>query len=312
MRNLIIAEMPGVLYLCATPIGNLKDITLRALEILREADVIVAEDTRRTRKLLSHYGITTPLSASLYQGVEEERVEGVLALLRAGKKVALVSDAGTPLISDPGFPLVRACIREGIPVVPIPGPSAVLAALVGSGLPTDRFLFAGYPPRKKGERRRWLSELLSIPATVIFFESPHRLISTLELLAELDPERPTVVARELTKIHEEFVRGTSAEVVAEFQSRGKVLGECVVLVGTANKPMARDENEIFATYKKLLAQGLASKEALKETARALGLPKREVYKILHREEKRTGARDGNGFQRNSWSKERKSSAAGKA
>ncbi len=303
--------MPGVLYLCATPIGNLGDITLRALEVLKEADVIVAEDTRRTRKLLSHYGITTPLSASLYQGVEEERVEDVLALLRAGKKVALVSDAGTPLISDPGFPLVRACIREGIPVVPIPGPSAVLAALVGSGLPPDRFLFAGYPPRKTGERRRWLSELLSIPATVIFFESPHRLISTLEILAELDPERPTVVARELTKIHEEFVRGTASQVLGEFQRRGKVLGECVVLFGSANKEIRRDENEIFTTYKKLLAQGLASKEALKETARALGLPKREVYKILHGGRKPTEALDAREFQKNSRSKECRSSGAGK-
>jgi 16S rRNA (cytidine1402-2'-O)-methyltransferase len=283
--------MPGVLYLCATPIGNLGDITLRALQVLREADVIVAEDTRRTRKLLSHYGITTPLSASLYQGVEEERVEGVLSLLRAGKKVALVSDAGTPLISDPGFPLVRACIREGIPVVPIPGASAVLAALVGSGLPPDRFLFAGYPPRKIGERRRFLSELLSIPATVILFESPHRLLSTLEILAELDPERPTVVARELTKIHEEFVRGTASQVLGEFQRRGKVLGECVVLFGPETKELRRDEAEILATYERFLTQGLASKEAIKEAARALGLPKREVYRILHQKLREAGPKD---------------------
>jgi 16S rRNA (cytidine1402-2'-O)-methyltransferase len=283
--------MPGVLYLCATPIGNLGDITLRALQVLREADLIVAEDTRRTRKLLSHYGITTPLSASLYQGVEEERVEGVLSLLRAGKKVALVSDAGTPLISDPGFPLVRACIREGIPVVPVPGASAVLAALVGSGLPPDRFLFAGYPPRKIGERRRFLSELLSIPATVILFESPHRLLSTLEILAELDPERPTVVARELTKIHEEFVRGTASQVLGEFQRRGKVLGECVVLFGPETKEIRRDEAEILATYERFLTQGLASKEAIKEAARALGLPKREVYRIVHPKLREAGPKD---------------------
>jgi 16S rRNA (cytidine1402-2'-O)-methyltransferase len=283
--------MPGVLYLCATPIGNLGDITLRALQVLREADLIVAEDTRRTRKLLSHYGITTPLSASLYQGVEEERVEGVLSLLRAGKKVALVSDAGTPLISDPGFPLVRACIREGIPVVPVPGASAVLAALVGSGLPPDRFLFAGYPPRKIGERRRFLSELLSIPATLILFESPHRLLSTLEILAELDPERPTVVARELTKIHEEFVRGTASQVLGEFQRRGKVLGECVVLFGPETKEIRRDEAEILATYERFLTQGLASKEAIKEAARALGLPKREVYRILHQKLREAGPKD---------------------
>jgi 16S rRNA (cytidine1402-2'-O)-methyltransferase len=283
--------MPGTLYLCSTPIGNLEDITLRVLRILREVDVIVAEDSRRTRQLLSHYGITTPLAPSLYQGVEEARTEGVLALLRLGKNVALVSDAGTPLISDPGFPLVRACIREGIPVVPIPGASAVLAALVGSGLPPDRFLFAGYPPRKIGERRRFLSELLSIPATVILFESPHRLLSTLEILAELDPERPTVVARELTKIHEEFVRGTASQVLGEFQRRGKVLGECVVLFGPETKEIRGDEAEILATYKRFLAQGLASKEAIKEAARALGLPKREVYRILHPKLREAGPKD---------------------
>jgi 16S rRNA (cytidine1402-2'-O)-methyltransferase len=253
--------------------------------------VIVAEDSRRTRQLLSHYGITTPLAPSLYQGVEEARTEEVLALLRLGKNVALVSDAGTPLISDPGFPLVRACIREGIPVVPVPGASAVLAALVGSGLPPDRFLFAGYPPRKIGERRRFLSELLSIPATVILFESPHRLLSTLEILAELDPERPTVVARELTKIHEEFVRGTASQVLGEFQRRGKVLGECVVLFGPETKEIRGDEAEILATYKRFLAQGLASKEAIKEAARALGLPKREVYRILHPKLREAGPKD---------------------
>jgi 16S rRNA (cytidine1402-2'-O)-methyltransferase len=283
--------MPGTLYLCSTPIGNLEDITLRVLRILREVDVIVAEDSRRTRQLLSHYGITTPLAPSLYQGVEEARTEEVLALLRLGKNVALVSDAGTPLISDPGFPLVRACIREGIPVVPVPGASAVLAALVGSGLPPDRFLFAGYPPRKIGERRRFLSELLSIPATVILFESPHRLLSTLEILAELDPERPTVVARELTKIHEEFVRGTASQVLGEFQRRGKVLGECVVLFGPETKEIRGDEAEILATYKRFLAQGLASKEAIKEAARALGLPKREVYRILHPKLREAGPKD---------------------
>lgn len=273
--------MCGVLYVCATPIGNLEDITLRALRILKEVDVIVAEDTRRTRKLLAHYGITTPLSASLYQGVEEERVEGVVELLRAGKKVALVSDAGTPLISDPGLPLIRACIRAGIPVIPVPGPSAVLAALVSAGLPTDRFLFAGYPPRKHGERRRWLSELLSVPATVVFFESPHRLLSTLSLLSELDSNRPMAVARELTKIHEEFVRGTTAQVFSEFQNRGKVLGECVVLVAPAPKGAQEvSEEEITATYQKLLEQGFSPKEARKELARIFGLPRRLIYRKL--------------------------------
>ncbi len=281
--------MPGVLYLCATPIGNLEDITLRALRILREVDVIVAEDSRRTRKLLSHYGIPTPLSASLYQGVEEDRTEAVLALLRAGKNVALVSDAGTPLVSDPGYPLVRACVAEGIPVVPVPGASAVLTALVASGLPPQPFLFAGYPPRAAGARRAWLSELLHLPYTVVFFESPRRLLSTLGLLAEISPERPTVVARELTKLHEEFVRGSARTVHGELARRGKVLGEAVVLFGPAEEPekaqAKTSESEVRTLYQELLSQGLPPKEARTQVAQRLGLSKRQVYQILLRSRK---------------------------
>lgn len=284
--------MPGTLYLCATPIGNLEDITLRALRILKEVDVIVAEDTRRTRQLLSHYGITTPLAASLYQGVEEERTEAVLELLRAGKNVALVSDAGTPLISDPGYPLVRACVEEGIPVVPIPGPSAVLAALVASGLPPQPFLFAGYPPRPLSARRKWLSEFLRVPYTVIFFESPRRLLDTLALLAELAPARPTVVARELTKIYEEFVRGPASAVREEFAKRGKVLGEVVVLFAPAEEPAREaekpEENAILALYQSLVSQGLSPKEARKEVAEKYELSKRQVYRILVEKGKREG------------------------
>lgn len=276
--------VPGTLYICATPIGNLEDVTLRVLRVLKEVDVIVAEDTRRTRKLLSHYNITTPLSASLYQGVEKERTEAVLELLRSGKNVALVSDAGTPLISDPGYPLVRACVEEGIPVVPVPGPSAVLAALVASGLPPQPFLFAGYPPRSPSARRAWLSELLRLPYTVVFFESPHRLLGTLAILAELSPERPTVVARELTKIHEEFLRGKASEVHAELSRRGEILGEVVVLFGPAEEPEKEpaktNKDEVLSLYQRLLSQGLSPKEARREVAQKLGLPKREVYKIL--------------------------------
>lgn len=275
--------MPGTLYVCATPIGNLEDITLRALRVLREADVIVAEDSRRTRQLLARYGITTPLAPSLYQGVEAERTEGVLALLRAGKNVALVSDAGTPLISDPGYPLVRACLAEGIPVVPIPGPSAVLAALVASGLPPQPFLFAGYPPRALGPRRKWLEELLSLPVTLVFFESPQRLLATLSLLAELAPERPTAVARELTKVHEEFVRGTARAVHAALARRERIRGEIVVLVGPApeEKPQETGGPEaVLAAYQELLGQGLSPKEARKAVARRFGLSSREVYRLL--------------------------------
>jgi 16S rRNA (cytidine1402-2'-O)-methyltransferase len=275
--------MPGTLYLCSTPIGNLEDITLRVLRILREVDVIVAEDSRRTRQLLSHYGITTPLAPSLYQGVEEARTEEVLALLRLGKNVALVSDAGTPLISDPGFPLVRACIAEGIPVVPVPGPSAVLAGLVASGLPPQPFLFAGYPPRALRARQKWLEELLSLPYTVVFFEAPHRLLATLGLLAQLAPGRAVVVARELTKVHEEFVRGRASEVHAEFARREKIQGEIVVLLAPAEEKKETPKaspTTVLARYQELLAQGLSPKEARGELSRVFGLSKRQIYRII--------------------------------
>lgn len=273
--------MFGTLYICATPIGNLEDITLRALRVLKEVDVIVAEDSRRTRQLLAYYGITTPLASSLYQGVEQARIEGILQLLRAGKNVALVSDAGTPLICDPGFPLVRACIEAGVPVVPVPGPSAVLVSLVASGLPTDRFFFAGYPPRKLGEKKRWLSQLLTVPATVIFFESPHRLLSTLKILTELDAARPTVVARELTKVHEEFIRGEARAIYENLRARGKVRGECVVLLGPASKVETKgNSQEIHALYQELLAQGLSPQEARKEVARRTGCSQRDVYRAV--------------------------------
>ncbi len=274
--------MAGTLYVCSTPIGNLDDITLRALRVLKEADLIVGEDTRRTRGLLSHHGIHTPFAPSLYQGAEGERTERVLALLRAGKRVALVSDAGTPLISDPGYPLVRACVAEAIPIVPIPGPSALLAALVASGLPTDRFLFLGYLPRQLGPKRRALQELATPDATVVFYESPHRLTATLDLLAETCASRPVVVARELTKIHEEFVRGTAEEVREEFARRGEVRGECAVLLGPAvpSERAPLDETP-RGLYERLLASGFAPKEALRETAEALGLPRRAVYRALH-------------------------------
>ena len=274
--------MAGTLYICSTPIGNLEDITLRALRVLREADLIVGEDTRRTRKLLAHYGIHTPFAPSLYQGAEERRTDEVLGLLRQGKNVALVSDAGTPLLSDPGFPLVRACVAHGIPVVPVPGASALLAALVASGLPMDRFLFLGHLPRSPGPRRRALEELVRVDCTAVFYESPHRIRATLAELAELAGGRPTVVARELTKVHEEFVRGTAEEVYRELQSRDEVKGEIVVVVGP--RAEARGEaspDEIRSRYEELLAQGLGPGEALKRTARELGVPRRLAYQAVH-------------------------------
>ncbi len=274
--------MPGTLYVVSTPIGNLEDITLRALRVLREADLVVGEDSRRTRGLLSHYGIATPFAPSLYEGVEEERTEALLRLLREGKRVALVSDAGTPLLSDPGFPLVRACAREGIPVVPIPGASALLAALVASGLPLDRFLFGGYLPRQPGPRRRALEELLDFGCTVVVYESPRRLRATLRELAELEPGRDVVVARELTKVHEEFVRGAAAEVAAAFSSRDEVKGEVVVLVGPS-RPPAREPSpaEILARFREHLATGMTPRDAIAQTATELRIPRRKVYRTVH-------------------------------
>lgn len=275
--------MVGTLYVCSTPIGNLEDITLRSLRILREADLIVGEDTRRTRKLLSHYDIHTPLAASLFQGKEVEGTNRVLSLLRDGKTVALVSDAGTPLLSDPGYPLVRACVAEGIPVISVPGPSALLAALVSCGLPMDRFVFLGHLPRQPGPRQRVLETLQSGDSTVVFYESPHRIQATLEEVAGLWGRRPVVVARELTKLHEEFVRGTAEEVQRALASRAEVKGEFVVILG----PLAGEETPMPAAeavrtvYVELVSAGLPPKEALQETADRMSLSRRAVYRLVH-------------------------------
>jgi 16S rRNA (cytidine1402-2'-O)-methyltransferase len=196
-----------VLYLVATPLGNLEDITLRALRILKEADLVACEDTRHTAKLLARYGITTP-KESYHKFNEESRTRRFLELLREGKTIALVSDSGTPLISDPGYTLVAACRREGIPVTPIPGPSAAIAALVGSGLPTDTFLFAGFLPPRSSARRNRLEEVAPVPATLIFYEAPHRLLASLGDMVEVLGDRKACMVRELTKIHEEFLAGT--------------------------------------------------------------------------------------------------------
>ena len=275
--------MPGTLYVCATPIGNLEDITLRALRVLREVDLIVGEDSRHTRKLLSHYDIHTPFAPSLYQGVEEARVEGVLRVLREGKDVALVCDAGTPLISDPGYPLVRACLAEGIKVVPVPGASAFLAALVASGLPPDRFLFLGYLPRKSGPRKKVLERLSELPYTAILYESPHRVLSTLEELARLFPRRPLVLARELTKVYEEFIHGTAEEVFAEVKRRGGVKGELVLLIAPADlKEKEEPEPESMRKrFRELLDRGFSPGEAVKKVAEEFNIPRREAYRIVH-------------------------------
>jgi 16S rRNA (cytidine1402-2'-O)-methyltransferase len=223
-------EHTGTLYLVATPIGNLEDITLRALRVLKEVDLLIAEDTRHSRRLLGHYGIQTPLGRSVYEGAERERVEPVLELLKSGKSIALISDAGTPLVQDPGYPLVRQAVAERIRVVPIPGPTALIAALIASGLPVDHFIFDGVPPKGEGKRRNYFQSLRDETRTVVLYESPHRILKTLHTIAEVLPQREIALCRELTKVHEEFIRGTAENIVKELRERPSVKGEFVIVM----------------------------------------------------------------------------------
>lgn len=270
----------GILYLCATPIGNLEDITYRVLRVLREVDLIAAEDTRHTRKLLSHYQIHTPLT-SYFEHNKVEKGAYLLRKLQEGTSIALVSDAGMPGISDPGYELVVGAIEAGITVVPVPGPSAILAALVVSGLPTDRFVFEGFLPRRKMERQRRLEVLKEEPRTIVLFEAPHRLVSLLEAIRENWGERRLAVVRELTKKFEGVQRGTTSELLQYF-SVNPPRGEITLVIqgfATAAAPAAlpTDPGQQVAA---LEAQGLTRKEAIKEAARLLGRPKREVYRAV--------------------------------
>lgn len=230
--------MAGLLYVVSTPIGNLEDVTLRALRVLREVDLIAAEDTRRTAKLLNHYGIRTPLT-SYHQHNERRRLPVLAEKLKSGARIALVSDAGTPGISDPGVRLVRAALEAGATVQPVPGPSAVLAALVVSGFSTDEFSFVGYPPRRSSDRKGWLSRLASDPRTLILFEAPHRIQATLADILEVLGDRPIVLARELTKLHEEIHRGRVSDVIRQL---GRPRGEyTIVLAGCETHPDRRPD-----------------------------------------------------------------------
>ncbi|MCC5978732.1 MAG: 16S rRNA (cytidine(1402)-2'-O)-methyltransferase [Salinarimonas sp.] len=265
------------LYVVATPIGNLEDISLRALRILAAADAILAEDTRITRRLLAHYGITTPLLAYHEHSAEAVRAR-MITRLQAGEALALVSDAGTPLVSDPGYKLVQAAIAEGLPVTPIPGPSSVLTALVVSGLPSDRFFFEGFLPSKSGARRNRLSTLATIPGTLMLFESAQRLPAMLADAAQMLGPRPAVVARELTKMFETVRRGSLAELAAQFAEEGPPKGEIVVLIGEAAEEDRRAD--AMGDLDSALHSALEThsvKDAAAVVAARLGLPKREVY-----------------------------------
>ena len=270
--------MAGILYLIATPIGNLEDITLRALRVLREEVAVIAcEDTRQSRKLLEHYQIQKPL-ISYHEHNEANRTEELIERMERGESVALISDAGTPLVSDPGYRVVNAAIERGIAVVPLPGASAVLAGLAASGLPTDEFRFVGFLPAKSGARRKALEALSDERATVIAYESPHRLLDTLVDMAEVFGSRRIVVARELTKLHEEFLRGPAGEVQAELVKRPSVKGEITILIGRSEEkaPIGDPLEEIQRLQSE---EGLDRMEAIKVVAKRLGLPKREVYRL---------------------------------
>jgi len=275
--------MAGTLYLVSTPIGNLEDITHRAVKLLGEVELIACEDTRHTQKLLNHYGINTR-TISYHEHNERERATELLRLIDSGSDVAIVSDAGTPGISDPGFRIARLAIESGVRVVPVPGPSALIAALVASGLPTDEFFFGGFLPARSGARRARLTELRSFPATLIFYEGPHRIAATLKDAHEILGEREAVVARELTKMHEEVVRGRLSELAERFLSPENARGEMVLIIDRTVLKSEFANNDAMVSIASLVAaleaEGLDHRAALKKAARELGVSRDEAYRRL--------------------------------
>ena len=272
----------SALYLVATPIGNLEDITLRALRILKEVDLIACEDTRQTQKLLAHYGIPTR-TVSYHEHNEMTKAAELVVDLESGAKIALVTDAGMPGISDPGFRLIALAIRHHVPVVPIPGASAFLAALVASGLPTDSFRFSGFLPAKSGQRRKLLESVLQSPRTQVFYEAPHRVLETLADVVELlGGDRHVVVAREVTKLHEEFLRGRAVDVLKQLEERGSVKGEITLLIAKSEISELRAANSevsIGQRVKQIMSDDrIDEKAALKKVAKERGIGKSEVYR----------------------------------
>jgi 16S rRNA (cytidine1402-2'-O)-methyltransferase len=276
---------PG-LYLVGTPIGNLEDITLRALRILKEADVIACEDTRQTQKLLHHYAVKTK-TVSYHEHNEMTRAAELVLDLERGARVALVTDAGMPGISDPGFRLISLAIRHHVAVVPIPGASAFLSALVASGLPTESFRFSGFLPAKSGQRRSLLESVRESPRTQVFYEAPHRILETLDdVIATLGPDRHVVVAREVTKLHEEFLRGRASEVLAQLKSRDAVKGEITLIIGKAEEHIQGSVGRVSVRQRvdQIIAEEqLDEKAALKKIAKERGISKSAAYRELQRE-----------------------------
>lgn len=273
--------MAGRLYICATPIGNMEDITVRVIKTLRSVDLIAAEDTRQTLKICNRYRITRPLT-SYYEHSERTKSRVLLEKLKAGENIALVSNAGTPGLSDPGHRLIKACIEAGIPVEVLPGPAAALAALVISGLPTDKFAFEGFLPRRKGDRRRALERLASEARTIIIYESPHRILLLLQEMEELFEGRRLALVRELTKKFEEVIRGTTAEISSYVKNKTP-RGELVLVVeGASCKVKEYPDELIRAGIEKLMEGGLSKRDAVREIAVATGLAKRVIYEKMVR------------------------------
>jgi 16S rRNA (cytidine1402-2'-O)-methyltransferase len=285
-KRSVLASRPA-LYIVATPIGNLEDITLRAIRLLKEVDFIACEDTRQTQKLLNHYGITTR-TISYHEHNEMTRSAELVKEMQEGASIALVTDAGMPGISDPGFRLITLAIRHHLPVVPIPGASAFLAALVASGLPTDSFRFSGFLPAKRGERRAALEAIRSSPRTQVFYEAPHRIVEALaDVVETLGKDRHVVIAREVTKLHEEFLRGHAGEVLDALRARDGVKGEITLLIGKAERPEAQATAPMTMNIRQRVDHIMAEekvdeKSALKKVAKERGISKSEAYRELQR------------------------------
>lgn len=288
MKDERAAPAKSALYVVGTPIGNLEDISLRALRVLKEADLIACENTRQTQKLLTHYAIATR-TISYHEHNEVARSAELVAQMQQGASVALVTDAGMPGLSDPGYRLIAQAIENGIPIVPVPGPSAFLAALAPSGLPTDSFQFSGFLPAKRGARRSALQGLKDSSTTQIFYEAPHRIVEALEDIVEILGEtRRVVIARELTKLHEEFLRGTAAEALRNLQERNAIKGEITLLVAKAELPESRAAEPPGLSIRKRVQQiisdeKLDEKSALKKAAKERGISKSEAYRQMQRE-----------------------------
>jgi 16S rRNA (cytidine1402-2'-O)-methyltransferase len=291
MQHWAMSQAKGTLYLVATPIGNLEDITRRALRVLAEVDVVACEDTRRTRALLEHFRIKAK-TVSYHEHNERERAAELAATLERGASVAVVSDAGTPGINDPGYRLVRAAVERGINVVPVPGPSAFVAALTASGLPTDEFYFGGFLPPRAHARRQRLAAVRDLRVTLVFYEAPHRIVHTLADARDILGEREAAVARELTKLHEEFVRGRLGELAARFSGGGAARGEMVLVIDREvieeEAGVEKDSTASVAAHVAALeAEGLDPRAALKRAARELGLTRDEAYRRLTSERARS-------------------------